>query len=651
MGIGYDNNPDYLPFIATNVSAEMNGVNTSAYLRIRFEADGLGDFGRLILRMRYDDGFIAYLNGNFVAGAIAPENPDWQSGATMGQNDAEAMVFQTFDLGPAAEWLTPGENVLAIHGLNHLITSSDFLMAAELFAMPRITKIKHLREGAAIQWTVPVDASEDAAWQLREFNDSAWQSGNMGIGYDTGPDYLPHIVTDVTEAMQNINTSVYLRARFHVANPEGLGTLTLRMKYDDGFVAYLNGTQVASEAAPEAVDWQSASSVNQDDVVAILFKDIEIGDAEGLLVPGENVLAIHGLNARLTSSDFLVSAEIVSDDGTNSDLPLPPGLEITGSGGVTPTSATIRGELASTAVDATTAIYAVWARRDHGRAAAAWPKRRLVGLLGDDGKSFEKTLRNLGPGVQYFFRFYAINAGGTAWSGASSFTTDARAPVVFVSGGSPVRALVPSSADEATGWQQADYPVGASWLSGSAGVGFDRDAGLGNVIGLDVDGAMFLVNGGVYIRHPFLVVDPYRLTSLTLRMKYDDGFVAYLNGTEIARANAPSNTHWNSVATETNDAMQSADFDITAFLDRLAPGENMLAVHGLNRQRGDSDFLILPELTADGDPGQPEAFELWAIAYGLSGAAAARTADSMCGRVATRTNTLVRLLTGSATRT
>ena len=47
------------------------------------------------------------------------------------------------------------------------------------------------------------------------------------------------------------------------------------------------------------------------------------------------------------------------------------------------------------------------------------------------------------------------------------------------------------------------------------------------------------VNSSVYVRVPFHVDDPGLLEALELRIRYDDGFVAYLNGAVVARRNAP----------------------------------------------------------------------------------------------------------------
>jgi hypothetical protein len=50
--------------------------------------------------------------------------------------------------------------------------------------------------------------------------------------------------------MDRVNTSAYLRLEFDLANASSYDVMRLKMKYDDGFVAYLNGVLIASENAP-----------------------------------------------------------------------------------------------------------------------------------------------------------------------------------------------------------------------------------------------------------------------------------------------------------------------------------------------------------------------------------------------------------------
>lgn len=138
---------------------------------------------------------------------------------------------------------------------------------------------------------------------------------------------------------------------------------------------------------------------------------------------------------------------------------------------------------------------------------------------------------------------------------------------------------------------QADYGVFLNALQVT-------ELNYGSFIQTDLAAAMQGVNASAYIRVPFTIPDPAGIDELRLRMKYNDGFVAYLNGQLIASANAPLNPSWNDPATGVHggpDGLISELF-VTTAPGLVQPGMNVLAVHGLNISAGDSDFLILPEL-------------------------------------------------------
>ena len=83
-------------------------------------------------------------------------------------------------------------------------------------------------------------------------------------------------------------------------------------------------------------------------------------------------------------------------------------------------------------------------------------------------------------------------------------------------------------------------------------------------------------------------------------MRFDDGFVAYLNGKRIASAHAPdeSSLAWNStsiLATEVNPFYPVEFFDEN-WGRHLSVGTNVLAIHGLNQEIGSSDFYFEPQL-------------------------------------------------------
>jgi hypothetical protein len=161
---------------------------------------------------------------------------------------------------------------------------------------------------------VPSDNSLDATWTtLHGLDDSLWMTGARGIGYDNAADYNQFIGIDLTQYMRNRNASVYIRVPFDLDETmlSSLNTMTLSMRYDDGFAAYLNGTPIASANAPGSLAWNTTATAGHDDAQAMQFADFDLDTVIGLLRPGRNLLAIQGLNVSLSSSDFLIDAELV----------------------------------------------------------------------------------------------------------------------------------------------------------------------------------------------------------------------------------------------------------------------------------------------------------------------------------------------------
>jgi CotH kinase protein/Concanavalin A-like lectin/glucanases superfamily/Lamin Tail Domain len=143
-GVGYDNNPDYLPLIGSNTGAQMFNINATCYVRVTFnipDAATLADIGSLTLGMKYEDGFRAYVNGTPVAGRNDTDpsmtNDPSTAVATTTRDEALAVQFESMDITAAAlPVLRVGTNVLAIHCLNSPASSSDLLMVPKLTYLP-----------------------------------------------------------------------------------------------------------------------------------------------------------------------------------------------------------------------------------------------------------------------------------------------------------------------------------------------------------------------------------------------------------------------------------------------------------------------------------------------------------------------------------
>ncbi|MFH1718506.1 MAG: lamin tail domain-containing protein, partial [Planctomycetota bacterium] len=93
----------------------------------------------------------------------------------------------------------------------------------------------------------------------------------------------------------------------------GITELTLRIRYDDGFIAYLNGVEVARRNFNGTPAWNSQGSTDNPDSAAVVFEDIDISAFLPNVKRGKNLLAIQGLNGTLDSSDLLISVQL---DGT-----------------------------------------------------------------------------------------------------------------------------------------------------------------------------------------------------------------------------------------------------------------------------------------------------------------------------------------------
>ena len=117
----------------------------------------------------------------------------------------------------------------------------------------------------------------------------------------------------------------------------------------------------------------------------------------------------------------------------------------------------------------------------------------------------------------------------------------------------------------------------------------------------DIEAEALDENASAFVRIPFSVADASVFEALDLQMRYDAGFVAYLNGVEVARRNAPATPVWNSTATmerDNLDALQYEVIDLDAQVGLLTNGNNVLAIQMLNSDKGDVDFFMMPRMVA-----------------------------------------------------
>ena len=123
---------------------------------------------------------------------------------------------------------------------------------------------------------------------------------------------------------------------------------------------------------------------------------------------------------------------------------------------------------------------------------------------------------------------------------------------LFVSADDTARVLVPTQPDDLIQGQHVwhetsfDGAVAPNWFDATNGIGFDT-TGTSNIADLihpegNLHGPMYGQNASALFRFDFQVSMADNLESLELKLDFNDGYVAYLNGREVARQNAPAGT-------------------------------------------------------------------------------------------------------------
>ncbi len=159
-------------------------------------------------------------------------------------------------------------------------------------------------------------------------------------------------------------------------------------------------------------------------------------------------------------------------------------------------------------------------------------------------------------------------------------------------------------------WTEIDYvaTAGDGWINTTNGLGFGY--------GSPWQDSTVSLSGEIaaYVRMPFTVTDAAQLTSMTLELRVDNGYLLFLNGRQIQRERIPTtfkigNDWLDSGQTGGLNARQNignstitgspAVIDLTTWLPTIEEGDNVLAIYAANHTSDTGDFLVHAELTAE----------------------------------------------------
>lgn len=146
-------------------------------------------------------------------------------------------------------------------------------------------------------------------WKEPGFADSTWTAAAAGFSS------LASSVVETT-ALPDFGTTystVYFRAKFPITDAAGIKWLTLRIDYDDGFVAYLNGTEVARRGVAGEPGSPVPFNATATKHLRGALEEIDLSSFRHLLKAGENLLAIQTLNSGPGDLSMCLSTELLGN--------------------------------------------------------------------------------------------------------------------------------------------------------------------------------------------------------------------------------------------------------------------------------------------------------------------------------------------------
>lgn len=326
--------------IATNLETAMRYLTPTLYLRKAFTVSGTNQArpDAVQLAIEYNDGFVAYLNGveivrrnggpasKFIYHDQPAYNREVFSATAPIPTTAQT---ETINLAAASSILLSGNNVLAIQALNAGVTDATFYVKASLSisGTPSVALVnfsdswKYLPgvvepSGGFYDPTLLGSGRQNVPWGTVAFDDGTWATGPGPIGAGS-----PGITlgTNLGNQVINVTPSVYTRAVFTVSAAEAAETVPLQLivQYDDGFVAYVNGVEVARRKMGLPNTFTSHDAVADSETAATTTETINIDAPSKLLVTGNNVLAVQVHNYAINNIDLAIKATLKTTGASN----------------------------------------------------------------------------------------------------------------------------------------------------------------------------------------------------------------------------------------------------------------------------------------------------------------------------------------------
>ncbi len=194
-----------------------------------------------------------------------------------------------------------------------------YLLLIILFSISKLTAQVDHWESVILPgdpWSYIVPTSQpDQDWNQIGFNDSSWQEGISGFGYGDDDD-----ATIISNTM-----SIYIRTTFDILDISSIESVLLDIDYDDGFVAFINGHEVARNLITGTIpDFNQPSDGWHEALLPQGYVPERFAVETNILNSGANVIAVQVHNYSLDSSDMTALPVLSFGINNNSNDYRPP---------------------------------------------------------------------------------------------------------------------------------------------------------------------------------------------------------------------------------------------------------------------------------------------------------------------------------------
>ena len=169
------------------------------------------------------------------------DTPDWIEIYNAGTTEINLADYGlSDDIDDPFKWIIPGV----------IVQANDFILVYASGKNRTLTNWETIIDlGDEWNYFIGTQAPPEN-WYLPDFDDSNWLTGVSGFGAGDGDD-----ATIIEEIGDFDARSVFLRHSFDIADVNDVAAALLHIDYDDAFVAWLNGVEIARENIGEIGDF------------------------------------------------------------------------------------------------------------------------------------------------------------------------------------------------------------------------------------------------------------------------------------------------------------------------------------------------------------------------------------------------------------